>query len=144
MKNCEKLKWNRQSMGLSRKALGDMIGLSDETIRKLETDESTWEVIRPDTFDKISEVLNGERTIPMKTEQTKPVKTEEEYVKVEDPENAPAWALEAVQMYKDLITEQDKKTMVLLEFAYEGFKESKTHSEFIANIKLLKRMLKDY
>ena len=144
MKNCEKLKWNRQSMGLSRKALGDMIGLSDETIRKLETDESTWEVIRPDTFDKISEVLNGERTIPMKTEQTKPVKTEEEYVKVEDPENAPAWALEAVQMYKDLLTEQDKKTMVLLEFAYEGFKESKTHSEFIANIKLLKRMLKDY
>lgn len=42
------------------------------------------------------------------------------------------------------ITQQDTMTFVLVKFAYEGMKESKTHDEFIANINLLKRIIRDY
>ena len=53
MGNCVKLKWNRKRLGMTRKAFADHVGLSEETIRRLETDETVWATMRAETADKI-------------------------------------------------------------------------------------------
>ena len=34
--------------------------------------------------------------------------------------------------------------LTLIEFVYEGLKESKTHEDFVVNINMLKRIIKKY
>lgn len=53
MGNCAKLKWNRRALGLTQQQFADEAGVSVATIRKLETDETAWLTLRPDTEDKI-------------------------------------------------------------------------------------------
>ena len=42
------------------------------------------------------------------------------------------------------LTKNDQKTYTLIEFAFEGLRDSENHDEFMANIKMLKRILDKY
>ena len=145
MGNCEKLKWNRRKLGLSQKEFADKVGVSIGTISRLETDETTWETMQDVTFDKIFSAFDGKDAWPMKNREVqKTIEPEEEPVKVEEKTEV-SWAERVVCMINNNgITEQDTKTMSLLEFVLDGLKEAENHEEFVANIKLLKRILKDY
>lgn len=44
----------------------------------------------------------------------------------------------------EVVDNDDAKTLVLLEFAFEGLKESETHEDFKANLKLIKRIVNSY
>ena len=57
MGNCERLKWNRRKMKLSQSELAEKAGLSSATIGRLERDETRWEFITDETFDKLTRVF---------------------------------------------------------------------------------------
>ena len=145
MGNCEKLKWNRKRLGMSQKDFAKKVGLSVATIGRLEQDEMHWEVVTDETFDKIANAFDNNNswrirrpeksdTIVEKTEQNDECK------------NVITKQSVCMLIKKDDndMTEQDMMTLTLVKFAYEGMKESKTHDEFIANINLLKRIIRDY
>lgn len=144
MNKSNNLKWRLKEAKISQNEFARRAGVSIGTVIRLCTDETTWDVMRDGTVDKVlkaMEELSGKpETEPVVVESEE---VEEELIKVEDRENAPAWALEMERAYKDQLTSKDTKTMILIEFVYEGLTEAKTHSEFIANIKMLKRILKD-
>lgn len=144
MNKSNNLKWRLKEAKISQNEFARRAGVSIGTVIRLCTDETTWDVMRDGTVDKVlraMEELSGKPETEPVIEKSEEV--EEELIKVEDRENAPEWALEMERVYKDQLTSKDTKTMILIEFVYEGLTEAKTHSEFIANIKLLKRILKD-
>ena len=42
------------------------------------------------------------------------------------------------------LTVKDQKTLTLIEFAYEGLFEAETHEDFVANLKMIKRIIDKY
>ena len=147
MGRCEKLKWNRRKMGLSQREFADKVGLSVGTISRLELDETTWETMQDATFDKINSIFTEENLWPIKSvnghEETE-AKVEEKKTEVEHAEDI-SWGEKVVLMLnQNDSNEKDKKTLDLLTFAMDGLKEAENHDEFVANIKLIKRILKDY
>lgn len=57
MGKCEKLKWNRRKLGLTQEDLSKKIGISANTISKLERDETAWAFIKDDTADAVYDIL---------------------------------------------------------------------------------------
>lgn len=152
MTNCMRLKEARKNAGLSQVDLAHKVNLSPYTIVKLEKDETQWAIMAPMTADKIqgfldeaaAEQLNKNKEI--KAVKEKPQKeTVEEIKVVEDvviePEKK---VVHKTTKKQNGLTELDGKTLTLVEFAYDGLKESKTHEDFMANIGLLKRILSKY
>ena len=146
MGNCERLKWNRKDvMGLSQKEFADKYGLCAATISKLETDETAWTTIQTSTFDKIAKAFEGGDFWPIRNLAEGESKNVDEIIEEKKEENTEqTWAEKVVIMLNNSLTEQDKETMKLVEFAVEGLKEAETHESFEANINLLKRILKKY
>ena len=146
MNRSNNLKWRRKEAGLSRREFANMAGVSMGTIGRLESDETTWDTMQDGTTDKILAALESISTQETK-KKIEPVVEEteeaEELVKVDDQAKVSTWVMEMKQYEEDQLTKADTKTMILVEFAYEGLTEAKTHSEFVANIKLLKRILKE-
>ena len=146
MGQCVKLKFGRKQLGLSQKAFAEKVGLTAMTIRKLETDETAWLTALPSTVDKIYAGLEGvnywvrDDEPTQKLPKDEPVVEELDYI-VEVPEPKPV--IEEVKVDNGL-HKRDNKTLILIDFAVEGLKEAETHEDFMANIKLLKRILKDY
>ena len=151
MGNVDKLKWNRKKMGLTQREFAKRADVSVATIARLETDETAWATMQNATYDKINAVFEGDGLWPIKLDKqqndTEEQPTNKFYVTVGNVEDTPQWARDVVKGLEEMEnkkTEQDNKTLILLEFAMDGLKESETHSEFEANIKLIKRILKKY
>lgn len=146
MNRSNNLKWRRKEAGLSRREFANIAGVSMGTVGRLESDETTWDTMQDGTTDKILNALESlskrdDKVVEPVVEETDEV---EELVSDCDQAKVSKWVMEMKQYEEDQLTKADTKTMILVEFAYEGLTEAKTHSEFIANVKLLKRILKDY
>lgn len=150
MGNCAKLKWNRKRLGLTQKQFAEKVGLHHLTIAKLEKDETAWATIMPSTEDKIYSFYEGmnswqpERADKVIREINDELENGTEVVKEEivmKPE--PVVVIEPVHSENGL-TQDDEKALILIEFAFEGLKESKTHEDFVANINMMKRIIKQY
>lgn len=148
MGNSERLKWNRQKLGLSQKELARKAGLSIATIGRLEQDETRWDVITAETFDKITGVFDNTNAWPFIKRDTVIADTEVEYTDESKEELrksiAVAFGFEEEEMdeqKKVYDNKEDKATLELLEFAFEGLKEAESHEDFTANVKLMKRIL---
>lgn len=136
MNNCMRLKEVRTKMGISQRALGKKLGLSSWTICKLETDETKWRAMTPSTTDKINSLFDG----------TFEYDSEKEEINVIEEENviSEPIVIHTQQLKDNSLNDLDNKTLTLIEFAYEGLMDSKTGKEFIANINMLKRIIKKY
>ncbi len=146
MGNCEKLKWNRKRLGMSQKDFAEKVGLSVATIGRLEQDEMNWEVVTDETFDKIANEFDNDHSWKIRRPEKNDTIVEKKTEQNDERKNDITKQSVCMLIKKDDkdITQQDTMTFVLVKFAYEGMKESKTHDEFIANINLLKRIIRDY
>lgn len=130
-------------MKLSQSELAEKAGLSSATIGRLERDETRWEFITDETFDKLTRVfeeIQGFAFVKVHESNSTNIEESEETINVEE---------EKPKMEETLIEEKktddnDVKTLTLLEFAFEGLKESETHEDFKANLKLIKRVVDSY
>lgn len=138
MSNCTRLRECRKADKLSQQALGEKIGLSDLTIYKLEKDETAWLTMKDSTADKIygyfeSRISDKKKDIKHEVIEEKPVVEEV----IEKPMPVAVYKVET----KNGLSEEDEKIMTLIDFAYEGLIDAKTHEEFKANLNMLKRIV---
>lgn len=140
MNRSERLKTKRVEDGLSQAALAKKLGMSPNTINYLETDETRWGTMYTKTVDKINSYLDG--TIN-ETITIIPSKRTDNYIDSERVDEQPIMVI-CKSKDDNSLTDDDKKTLTLIEFAYEGLSDSKTHEEFMANINMLKRIIKKY
>lgn len=132
MNNCELLKRRRKEERLSQTNLAKMLGMSCKTIVALEKDETRWRAMHAVTVDKINSFLDGSYKENVNSVNEEPAHKPAVVVVCDIPKN------------DNTLSKQDKKTLTLVEFAYEGLTESTNHNEFVANLKLLKRILDKY
>ena len=145
MGNCERLKWNRRKMKLSQSELAEKAGLSSATIGRLERDETRWEFITDETFDKLTmvfEEIQGFAFVKVHELNSSNIEESEETINVE--EEKPKMEETLVEVEEKKADDNNAKTLVLLQFAFEGLKESETHEDFKANLKLIKRVVDSY
>ena len=145
MGNCERLKWNRRKMKLSQSELAEKAGLSSATIGRLERDETRWEFITDETFDKLTRVfeeIQGFAFVKVHESNSTNIEESEETINVE--EEKPKMEETLVEVEEKKADDNNAKTLVLLQFAFEGLKESETHEVVKSNIKLIKRIVDSY
>ena len=146
MGNCAKLKWNRRRLGLTQAEFAKKAGVSSTTICKLERDETAWRTMRDDTVDRVYamfEPMNSWK--PDDFEASNVIR--EIHTEIEENEKGIVREEVIVEEVKDnscKLTKNDQKTYTLIEFAFEGLRDSENHDEFMANIKMLKRILDKY
>lgn len=132
MNNCEILKRRRKEEHLSQNNLAKMLGMSCKTIVALEKDETRWRAMHAVTVDKINSFLDGSYKENVNNIKEEPAHKPAVVVVCDTPKNDTA------------LTKQDNKILTLIEFAYDGLTESTNHNDFIANLKLLKRIVDKY
>ena len=154
MGNCAKLKWNRKKLGLTQKQFADKAGLNVTTINKLENDETAWLTVQRETEEKIYKMYEGVDVWaiePTNKGADKPVEPTE--IKQDNKvlisevtqEMVDRMAAEEARVQKlHSLTTHDNKIMTLMEFAYEGLTEAKSHEEFEANLNMIRRILNKY
>jgi transcriptional regulator with XRE-family HTH domain len=145
MGRCTRLKFNRRKLGLSQKEFAEKVGLSVGTISRLELDETAWNSIQNSTFDKINSIFEDNELWKIMTtveydKNKENVEEEQEEVDVKEVLWADRVEVEPKQKKRPI---EDDVTLKLLEFIMDGLRESETHEEFEANLKLLKRIMKD-
>lgn len=157
MGRCQILKHCRKELHMSQKQFADEVGLNVGTINKLENDESAWMTVRPETEEKIQSLIGtvdrwGRKHLTKEEDISK-----SETTPVEIPKSIPIGQITPEMMEqinkqheeKDKtvhngLSTHDKKTLTLIEFAYEGLMEASTHEEFAANINMIKRIISKY
>ena len=146
MNNCERFKEARKELGLSQTALAKKLGVSQCTISKLETDDRQWthrSDLVTDAVQKFFEDISSGKynkqpeVTPKKEEEPGSVILKTRVIVGKKEEDKPI-----EKKYE--LTDRDRKTLALIEFAYDGLKEAKNDSEFKANIALMKRILNKY
>lgn len=148
MSNCMRLKWNRKQRGLSQKKLAKEVDLSVGTIGRLEVDETAWLTLRRETEDKLCAFFDQEGMWPLK--RLSEAEPEEMNNETEIVEEVTAEIVESEtevvihKTRKNGLTEKDQKTLDLIEFAYEGLIESISHEDFMANLKMIRRIIDKY
>lgn len=141
MNNCERLVARRNEEGLSQVALAKMLGMSANTIHQLEHDETRWRGMYTKTVDKINGFLDGTFN---KEVESEPIEKPKKNVNRKPKHEQTIVVIHDTKKDETVLNENDKKTLTLIEFAYEGLSDSKTHDDFVANINMLKRILKKY
>lgn len=155
MGQCAKLKWNRKKLNMTQKQFAEAAGLDVGTINKLENDETAWLTVRRETEDKIYKMFEGNGSVwdmkPAEVKETITIDKTEEPKKMlisevtqEMVDDMMAKKEKPVKKVHNGLSEQDKKTLTLIEFAYEGLAEAVTHEEFVANLNMIKRIIKKY
>lgn len=143
MGNCEKLKWNRKKLRLTQKQFAEAVGLSLSTICRLECDETAWQTMRDETVDRISDYCSSNDLWPIKTDREETLETvNDEQIDMVEIDEEPVELL-SLPVSRGL-TKQDDKTLTLIEFVYEGLQSATTHEDFVANINMIKRIVKEY
>ena len=149
MGNCARLKWNRKRMGLTQKEFAKRAGLSWNTVQRLETDETAWATIRAETEDRISSMFESmsEWQPDEKTAHKVIQEIHDELMEgpaVEEIEDVEPVVAESKPVYTNGLTDEDVKTFVLMEFAFDGLSQAKTHPDFVANMAMIKRIVNQY
>lgn len=158
MGRCQILKHCRKELNLNQQEFADKVGVSIGTIRRLEGDESAWLTVRPDTEEKIQELIGsvdrwGRRHLTkdekVNEDKSKPVDVPKsvtfDQITPEMMEQVTKqYEEEKVKTTHNSLTGHDKKTLTLIEFAYEGLTEASTHEEFVANLNMIKRIINKY
>lgn len=159
MGRCAILKHCRKELNMSQQKFADEVGLNVMTISKLENDESAWLTVRPETEEKIQALIGGVDRWGRKhlaREDKNESKDESEPIDVpkviEIGQITPEIMEQMTKQYEEDqakkihngLDTHDKKTLTLIEFAYEGLTEASTHEEFVANINMLKRIINKY
>lgn len=132
-------------MKLSQSELAEKAGLSSATIGRLERDETRWEFITDETFDKLTRVfeeIQGFAFVKVHESNSTNIEESEETINVE--EEKPKMEETLVEVEEKKADDNNAKILVLLQFAFEGLKESETHEDFKANLKLIKRIVDSY
>lgn len=132
-------------MKLSQSELAEKAGLSSATIGRLERDETRWEFYTDETFDKLTRVfeeIQGFAFVKVHESNSTNIEESEETINVE--EEKPKMEETLVEVEEKKADDNNAKTLVLLQFAFEGLKESETHEDFKANLKLIKRIVDSY
>lgn len=140
LKNCRAMEKR-----VSQKELADAIGISERMLNKLEHDDEPWKTMRNHTKEKLNEYFKdtkGWEPLEVISGGFDPDKLGKKELKVEP---AKVETKPVIEVKKDSkLTDDDTKVFTLIEFAYEGLNESSSHTDFEANINLLKRILKKY
>ena len=159
MGRCAILKHCRKELNLNQQQFADKVGVSLSTIARLEQDETAWLSVRPSTEEKIQELIGGvdrwgrkhltekskneskDETTPVETSTTIPIGqiTPEMMEQINKQHEE-----DQVKKVHNSINGHDKKTLTLIEFAYEGLMEASTHEEFVANINMIRRIINKY
>lgn len=148
MGNCARLKLARRDMKLSQQQFADKVGVSVGTIQRLEQDETTWDTLQDSTFDKVMKGLEDRGSWLKQRQQAEPVKKKLTFDDI--PEGTTIGAEEATRILMNFNKTEEKKdnkdakTLEMLEFVMEGLRESESHEEFAANLKIMKRILKKF
>lgn len=159
MGECVKLKWNRRAKKMSQKEFAELAGVSVGTIQRLETDESAWLTIRPDTQDKIyaqyTSMYSWQPDRPDKVvreiNDTSDIdddvdvnKIIEESVKEAEKIWPKREEIEEVKEPEKNIDKRDEKTLTLMSTIWEWLKSSDTHEEFEENMNMMKNIINHY
>ena len=139
MNNCERLIARRKELNLTQTGVAKMLKMSVNTINHLENDETRWRSMQTKTVDKINSFIDG----TFEEEQVHTVEPVNN-VEFEHKHEQTIVVIHDTKKENNVLTADDKKTLTLIEFAYEGLVESRTHNEFIANVNMLKRILNKY
>ena len=132
-------------MKLSQSELAEKAGLSSATIGRLERDETRWGFITDETFDKLTKVfeeIQGFAFVKVHESNSTNIEESEETINVE--EEKPKMEETLVEVEEKKEDDNNAKTLVLLQFAFEGLKESESNEDFKANLKLIKRVVDSY
>ena len=156
MGRCAILKFGRKEKKMTQKEFADAAGVSLSTICRLEMDESAWLTVRPETEEKIQSLLDGTNRWRVENLNNNKVKdndnsnTDEKVnlvpigqITQEMIEQATKQSESKKNTYNGL-SENDVRTLDLIEFAYEGLLDAKSHEEFAANINIIKRIINKY
>ena len=141
------LKWTRKYKGLTQQQVADAVGLSNQMISKLELDHKHWKSLSVETKTKFNEFFEGCKgwePLNLESAETEESKKTENVIEEIHKNEKPIKRETKIEKKDNKLTENDDKVLTLIEFAYEGLSESKTHNEFISNINLMKRILKKY
>lgn len=156
--NCQKLKFNRQRLGLSQIDFAKLVGVSPGTIYRLEKDETAWAVTRSSTIDKIMEHYASMASYqPDRAEERRRVlglieEPEIEETVDEEEEETVEPKPEVVEEVEEPVhnddsdsdlTDKDKQLLKYIEFTCDNLKSSKSHEEFVTGIDILKRIIKN-
>ena len=115
-------------MKLSQSELAEKAGLSSATIGRLERDETRWEFITDETFDKLTRVfeeIQGFAFVKVHESNSTNIEESEETINVE--EEKPKMEETLVEVEEKKADDNNAKTLVLLQFAFEGLKESESN-----------------
>lgn len=138
MSKAKKLQWNRRAKGMNVKEFAKLVELSPLTIERLEKDDMYWCILKPEEEERIySHYQSMASWQPTKEEAKNVIQA------IKDDEEEPAEVIEEKPIRKSIseLEVDDEEILTLLEFAYEGLKESTTHEEFEANLKIIKRIV---
>lgn len=140
------LKWSRRDKKLSQKKLAEEIGISENIISRLELSSSEWNKLDESTKSKLNEFFEGCKYWESLVGEPD-IEDASNFVEidaVEESKETKSSLDYKIQYSDDMITKYDVKVLTLIEFAYEGLCDSKTHEDFKANVDLIKRILKKY
>lgn len=135
MKKCIALKFGRHNeIRMKTKQFAELVGTDEKTINDLEFKEEYWDTIPRDL------VLRIKNALPDKCWKDTNI---DEFIK-EPPVVEVSNVVEEAPVKNNGLNEQNEKTLTLVEFIFEEMKESKKHSDFVANVGLLNRALSKY
>ena len=146
MKNTVKLKWNRKRLGMTQKAFAEHVGLSVQTISRLELDETAWATLKTETVDKIQSLYDSMASWqPERPDKVLEAINSEDMdtIDEDDVRPAPVVVCEAVIKNEGLST-NDKKTLTMLQFLYDELNEVTTHCDFVHTMKLINKIVRNY
>lgn len=142
------LKFARQDKHVTQQQVADAVGLSIRKISKLELDRDEWHDLDNETRAKFNEFFKGAKGWePLEMVSDDEATLDDEKTDAEQNVENRKSVIEHEHKNEnsdDELIEDDDKILTLVEFAYEGLVESKTHDDFTANINMLKRILKKY
>ena len=143
---CVMLKWARREKHETQEQVANAIGISAKTISNLELRHESWDSLKNSTKEKLNEYFKGVKywePLEIGTDISEPTGIFEE-TKEEIVEEKPKKTTKPNKIKDNSLTDIDIKMLTLIEFAFEGLNESSSHTEFIANINLIKRILKKF
>ena len=141
---CAKLKWNRKRLGLSQREFAKKVGVSDATIRKLESDETAWLTIRSETSDKIAACF--ESMASWQPENAGQIMNEirSELNRERVVECTPAVIDIPSKVIETGLHKADEKVLAQIELVWEQMSDADNHEEFMMYIKMLKKIVNKF
>lgn len=141
MSEAKKLQWNRKARRMNVKEYAKLVNLSPLTIDRLERDDMYWCILKPEERERIYSTYQSMASWQPDKEEAKQVIQE-----IKDDEEEPIEVIEEIPIHETIskLDVNDAEILTLIEFAYEGLKESSTHEEFEANLKIIKRIISKY